>query len=258
MNWKLLVLGVVGVVCLLVLAVLVGGWLFITDDSRLLYYDSQPATVEESAVTQAGYTTVNTTEFNVSYRPVPVVARNVSLRVWASVYVGGVTTDGRPAQNLSEGGNVSVDVANTSAVTVFSMSSLELGPVAFNPLVYASDPGILNRSGLLIDQGETYLPRNVTNVTDLSVQSDRPVEMLGQETEMTTLSGTLRPTPESDPVNVTVYLARVTHEGDLVLAMGVAPVSGDTAGEFETLVEGVRHPDASARRSTGGQTPAVG
>jgi hypothetical protein len=139
------------------------------------------------------------------------------------------------------------------------MSSLELGPVAFNPLVYASDPGVLDQSGFFIDQGESYLPANVTNVTDLSVQSDRPVTMLGKDTQMTRLSGSLTVSPDAEPVNVTVYVARVTHGGNLVMMVGIAPVSGDVSDEFVTLAGSVRHWEADEGRppqfnGTGSQT----
>ncbi|MFC6976852.1 DUF6517 family protein [Halomicroarcula sp. GCM10025709] len=259
MNWKRLAIAVVVGFVLVVAAVIGGAWLFVTDDSPLLFYDARPATVEEPARSEAGYTPVNTTSFNVSYRPVPGIARNVSLRVWASTYVSGVSaaTDQPPAAT-SASGDTTVDVANASVVTVFSMSSLELGPVAFNPLVYASDPGVLNQSGFLVDQGEAYLPSNVTNVTDLTVRSDRPVRMLGQDTQLTRLGGSVAVSPTSDPVNVTVYVARVTHEGNVVIVVGVAPISGDTGEEFATLVEGVRHWERGAgtpptRQRTGQQ-----
>ncbi|MFC7078638.1 DUF6517 family protein [Haloarcula halophila] len=249
MNWKLLFLGIAVGFLVVIATVFVGGWLVVTDDSPLLFYDSRPATVEEPAVSEAGYTSLNTTSFNASYSPVPGVGRNVSLRVWVSTYVTGLSTENQTAGPPSEtptSGNATVDVANTSVVTVVSMSSLELGPVAFNPLVYGSDPRVLNQSGFFIDQGEAYLPSNVTNVTDLTVRSDSPVRMVGQDTQMSRLGGSVVASPEADPVNVTVYVARVIHEGDLVMLVGVTPASGDASEEFGGLAEHVRHwePDA--------------
>jgi hypothetical protein len=247
MNWKLLGLAIVVGFVLVIATVIGGGWLFLTDDSPLLFYDSRPATIEEPGRSDAGYAALNTSSFNVSYSPIPGVNRNLTLRVRASTYVSGLPTpDAQQATATGPGptgANGTVDVANASVVTVFSMSALELGPVAVNPLVYGSDPGVLDQSGFLIDQGESYLPSNVTNVTDLTVRSERPVRMLGTDTRMTRLSGSVTVSPAADPVNVTVYVARVTHEGDLVIIVGIAPVSGDASDEFATLAEHVRHWD---------------
>jgi len=281
-SWKVVLgglgLGIVGVV-LVVVAVIVaaigGIWWFVTDDAPLMSYDARPAVVDETTLAETEYRAINDTAFNVSYQPVPFVGRDVRVRTWVTVYASGVTLPNgsvAPADtgaelgagpgsdaaatrnatalpaNATAGG--SVDIANVSLVTVFSMSALQLGPVAFNPVVYATDPGLLDTSGVLLARAETYLPRNVTDVSNVDVRSNRDVTMLGTETEMTTLSGELNfadgesadaSTPAGpESIAVRFYVARVVHEGELVVVFGVAPVNQDSEASFARLVEGVR------------------
>lgn len=279
-SWKVVLgglgLGIAGVVLVVVVVIVaaIGGiWWFVTDDAPLLSYDARPAVVDETTLAETEHTAINDTAFNVSYQPVPFVGRDVRVRTWVTVYASGVTLPNgsvAPADtgtgtgpgsdeattrnatalpaNATAGG--SVDVANVSLVTVFSMSALQLGPVAFNPVVYATDPGLLDTSGVLIDRAETYLPRDVTDVSNVDVRSSREVTMLGTETEMTTLSGELNfadgeSTDASTPagpesIAVRFYVARVVHEGELVVVFGVAPPNGDTEVSFARLAEGVR------------------
>lgn len=291
MNWKV-VLGGLGIgvggtvlVVLLIVAAVVGGvWWFVTDDAPLAYYDARPAVVDEATLAETEYRAINDTAFNVSYAPIPFVQRDVRARTWVTVYASGVRVpnsstasaagSGNAAQNattLPANGttaNASVDVANVSLVTVSSMSALKLGPVALNPVVHGTSPDLLDASGVLIDRAETYLPRNVTDVSDVDVRSSRDVTMLGTETEMTTLSGELTFADESastdgstssgpDSIAVQFYVARVVQQGELVVVFGVAPPNQDTEAAFATLVEGVRMGDRDAEPGWTPPTPAL-
>jgi len=290
-NWKVVLgglgIGVVGAVLLvlLVIAAAIGGvWWFVTDDAPLMYYDARPAVVDEATLAETEYRSINDTAFNVSYSPIPFVGRDVGVRTWVTVYASGVRlpnvsagpaagSDDTAARNATTlpanatTASASVDVANVSLVTVFSMSALKLGPVAFNPVVHATDPGLLDTSGVLIDRAETYLPRNVTGVSNVDVDSSRDVTMLGKETEMTTLSGELNfadgnaSTGESTPSNpdsvaVRFYVARVVHQGELVVVFGVSPLNQDNEAVFATLVEGIRMGDRDAEPGWTPPTPA--
>lgn len=300
MNWKhvaaALGLGAGTAVVLalvLVVAAVAGVWLFVTDDAPLMYYDARPAAVGEEALAESGYAAVNDTAFNVSYSPIPLVGRDVRVRTWATVYASGVTlpngsvAPAPPSGNATAApanatgnnaptgvsadppnataANASVDVGNASLVTVFSMSALKLGPAAFNPVVYAADPGLLDTSGVLIDRAETYLPRNVSRVSNVDVRSSRGVTMLGKETEMTTLTGELyfadgtgSTASGPDSLAVEFYVARAVHRGELVVVFGVAPPGGDSEAAFATLVEGVRMGDPDAEPGWTPPTPAPG
>jgi len=240
----LAVLAVVVVVIVVIVAAIGGIWWFVTDDSPLLYYDARPAAADEPARSASGYQEINDTAFNLSYQPIPMIDRDVRVRSWVTVYAKGQTVAAlmndsaadRPPDDGPEPD--SVDPEGDSLVTVFSMSALQLGPVSFNPVVYASDPALLGSSGVVIDAAETWLPRNVSNVTDVSVTSSREVEMLGQETRMTTFDGQLR-LENGSRVDVRLYLARTVKDGELVLAFGIAPPGNETADDFATLVEGI-------------------
>jgi hypothetical protein len=288
-NWKVVlgglgigVAGVVVVVVLLVVAAIGGVWWFVTDDAPLMYYDARPAVVGENALAETGYRAVNDTAFNASYSPIPFVGRDVRVRTWATVYVSGVSLPNgsvAPAgpsgnasalsANTTTATNASADVSNVSLVTVFSMSALKLGPVAFNPVVYATDPGLLDASGVLIDRAETYLPQNVTDVSNVDVRSTREVTMLGTETEMTTLTGELNfddgTESADDPTGggagslaVEFYVSRVVHRGEVVVVFGVVPPDSDSEPAFATLVEGVRMGDWDAEPGWTPPTPSPG
>lgn len=197
--------------------------------SPLLYYDARPAYVAEEGLSATDYRAVNTTDVNHSFKPFPLV--EIQARTWVSLYASG---------GVAEGENESIDLANSSVAGVFSMSAMQLGPISANPLVYASDPRVLDASGILIAEVQKYLPRNVTEVTDLSVESEQSVTMLDRETTMTTLNGTLVLSNEST-IDVRLYLARVVRDGELVVAFGIAPASKVDAREsFVTLAENVR------------------
>lgn len=244
------VLAVVFVVVLVIVAAIGGVAWFFLDPAPLLYYDARPAYVDDPGLEATGYKTLNSTDFTLGYAPI-TGGKEVQMRTWTTVYVSGVEGPERDAVSGNTSGNASVDIANASVVTVFSMSSLGLGPVHLNPLVYATDPGLLNESGILLDQAETYLPSNVTNVTDVSIRSERRITMLGQETGMTTLDGTLELSNETT-IDVRLYVARVVHEGELVIAFGIAPQNRDVADHnFGTLVYNLRQAEWGERGPEG-------
>lgn len=243
MRWKLLAGGIFGgvslaaivvvAVVLLVVLAAVGGvvWFFV-DDDPLLYYDARPATVDEGTLQETGYQRVNDTAFESEFTPIPE-GKPIVVRTWATLYVD-------PGAERADG-NASFDPANASMVSVFSTSALQLGPVAFHPLVYASDPGLLDASGGLIDELETWLPEDVASVTDVDVESTRDVELLGQETQMTTFTGelVLENDAGNDTVRVRMYLARTVKDGELVIVLGLGPPDERTGDEFASMVEGV-------------------
>lgn len=213
----------------------------------LLYYDARPAYVTDEGLAETDYRAVNTTDGNASFEPVPLV--EIQARTWVSLYATGIggslpadSGDDPPGDGDGPPGNdtPTADVGNASVVAVVSMSALKLGPISANPLVYASDPRVLGASGLLIKEVETYLPENVTEVTDLSIRNERSMTMLDQETTLTTFNGTLVLSDEST-VDVRLYLTRVVKDGELVVVFGIAPASADGAEEqFVTVAENVR------------------
>ncbi len=235
---------VVVFVVLVVAAAVVGGFLwFFIDDDPLLYYDARPATVDGGTLETTGYERVNDTAFETEWKPIPM-GKGIAVRTWSTLYV-----KPPPGYSGADGGSgpASVDGAfdptNVSMVAVFSTSALQLGPVAFHPLVYASDPGLLDASGALIDRFETWLPSEVSEVTGLDIESSREATMLGTDTDVTTFTGELvldgQDAGGPGTVEVRMYLARAVVDGELVIALGVGPPSERTTDEFERLIEGV-------------------
>lgn len=243
-------------VALVVTVATIGGllWFFI-DDDPLLYYDARPATVDGGTLEATGYERVNDTAFETEWNPIPM-GKGIAVRTWSTLYVkpppGYAGDDGGSGPGTVNG---SFDPANVSMVALFSTSSLELGPVAFQPLVYASDPGLLDASGALIDRFETWLPSEVSEVTGVDVESSREATMLGTDTNITTFTGELvldsRDTAGPGTVEVRMYLARAVVDGELVIALGVGPPNEQTTDEFETLVDGVEMGEWGAEPGTG-------
>lgn len=243
-----ILLGTLVVVAVVVVAGCVGGVVWVAvDDSPLVTYGASPAAVDDGGLERTGYREVHSTDvyLNQSLAPLILVDRDVSLRTWVSVYAKGVDLpeggsgggDGNPAGRSP--GNTTLDPAEGSVVTLFSMSAMELGPVAANPLVHGTSPELLGGSGVVVDYLEGWVPGEFTDVT---VESTDRVRMLDRDTRATELSATVTGADGGTGANVTLYLARVTHEGDLVILLGVYPASTpDTAGEFRTLVEHVVH-----------------
>jgi hypothetical protein len=231
------------VVVLMVTLAAIGGlvWFFI-DDDPLLHYDARPATVDDGTLKATGYERVNATDFEMEFTPIPR-GKGIAVRTWATLYVKlppGVENDGGTAHGSSPD---SFDPSTVSMAALFSTSALKVGPVAFNPLVYAAHPGLLDASGELIDRFETWLPKEVTEVTGVDVESSRQVSMLDTDSELSTFTGELvmrnESTGEAEAVEVRMYLARAVVDGELVIALGVGAPDNETAEEFATLVEGV-------------------
>lgn len=248
-----IVLGTLALVAFVVVAGCVGGtaW-FVLDDSPLVTYGASPATVDEEGLDATGYREVNSTRITVdqSLAPLILIDRDVRLRTWVSVYARGVDlpangTDGGGGSAPDGGqvdrsaGNPTLDPSEASVVTAFSMSSMEAGPVAFNPVVHATSPALVGESGVVIDYLEGWVPGNFTDVT---VENSDRVRMLDRNTSVTTLSATVTDGGGGTAANVSIHLTRVTHEGNLVILVGVYPESRpDTGTEFRTLVEHVVH-----------------
>jgi len=214
----------------------------------LLYYDARPAYVADEGLAATDYRAVNTTDTNTSFEPIPLV--EIRARMWVSLYAKGLgggpqsgtegARRGAPDGRQSTDDPPTTDLENGSIVAVTSMSAMKLGPISANPLVYASDPRVLSASGQLIDEVEPYLPRNVSEVTNLTIRNERSVEMLNRETRLTTFDGTLVLSNDSR-VDVRLYLTRVVRDGELVVVFGIVPASdAGSADQFVTLAENVR------------------
>lgn len=246
-------LGTVAVALVVVVAGCFGGTLWLAfDDDPLVTYGAKPATVDGAGLAATDYREVATSDFYVtqSLAPLIVVDRDVRLRTHVAVYASGAdlptSGTGPGAAEPAAPGNdrspadTTIDVSDASVVTAISMSAMKLGPLEANPAVHATSPRLLGGSGFVVDYVEGWVPGNVT---DVRVENSDRVEVLGKNTRVTTLSARLREDDRST-VDVTMYLTRVTHQGDLVLLLGVYPQSDPDSGTtFLALVEHLEHGD---------------
>lgn len=275
MRWKLLGAGTLVAIVLVALVVVaaIGGMVWILIDGKpLVRYDASPATVPDAGQQASGYRLVNATAFDVAPLPWPIVRDELRVRVYLSVYLGGVdpsiptgipqagepgSATGSPSTGGSGSGGAGVgdtggagaateplpdvstiDAGNVSIAMVMTSSAMQLGPVAFNPVVYASDPGVLEYSGLVVDALER---RANWTVTDVRIRSTARVSMPGRETEMTEFRGTMTSEGSGEEARVTVHLARVVHEGDLVIAVAVSPDPATAEARFVAFLDHLDH-----------------
>lgn len=201
--------------------------------------DSAPAEVSPAGLSATGYVELNSTDVTVA-PPLPLVPpdRGVRVQAWVAVYGKGLPgADGDPTTAVEPASSPAA-LEEASVVTVVSMSALESGPVALNPLVYATEPRLLTSVAPLLTFAEFWL---TGNLVDLTVTGSDPVTVLGQETSVTRLAGRLE-TPTGESVDVSLSLVSVVHEGDLVVVLGVLPGRSDgTDAEMRTLAGHVRH-----------------
>jgi hypothetical protein len=205
--------------------------------------ESAPVEVSPAGLTATGYAELNRTDVLVR-PPLPLVPhdRTVQVRAWVAVYGTGFP-DAPDGASSTAADSVPRPVAagdseDAAVVTVASVSALEAGPVALNPLVYATDPRLLSSVGPLVEFAEFWL---AGDLVDLTVEESEQIRVLGRETSVSRLGGRLvAPTGES--VDVRLSLVSVVHDGDLVVAVGVFPNGSDEDdAAMQTLVAHLRH-----------------
>lgn len=218
--------------------------------------ESAPAEIDPAALEAAQYVEVNRTSPVVTPR-LPIVGESVSVRTWVVTYasvegmatgaLGGPPRDGpsgdtpsfdapqNDAASASRGAGLEAE--NVSVVVLVSTSAVEVGPIALNPVAYAADPALLERTNVLVEVVAPLLPGEVA---DLSVEGSEPVTMLGSETTVTTLSGRVV-SPEGESSTVSIAVTRVIHGGDVVVAVGLSPGNRDDAGDLAALAPHVVH-----------------
>lgn len=201
--------------------------------------EADPAAITAEGLASTDYVELNRTAA-VLRPPLPLVGELVGFRAWVAGYAT-LTPSGGENAAVSGDQRPELDVANTSLVLLVSTSAVERGPVALNPIVYAADPALLERTGVLVDVAEPFLPGELV---DLTVEGSDPVTMLGSETTVTRLSGRVVG-QGGESASVSVAVTRVVHEGDVVVMVGITPADEDAAADLRTLAPHVVHgPDA--------------
>lgn len=178
-----------------------------------LSFSASPASVDEAALESANYTgqapeqvTVNETV------EVAGVSRQVTATTWTASYAANDT----PATLV---------VASTPDATVAGQS--------VNPIARLTGKELLQRVAQEIGNSDQV------DLEDVEVVQRENREILGQETEVTTFATTA--STEQGDVPIRVHLASVSHEGDVVVLVGVHPEAVDERSTQLTLMEAAEH-----------------
>lgn len=214
-NRKILILG--SVVTLLLLSGCVG---FITGDEPLRA-ESEPSSVDDTSLAQADFEfkerTKQTYENSLSGERVGIdEKRTVIYTAHKSEYV-------HKRDVLGEEQEVAYFVTYTS-------------PSAYgtNPLGHLSNKQIIDLTTRTSDMGA---------VQDIENVGEAEAELLGNTEALTTLRGET-PGPRGQGIDTTIQIIKTTHEGDVVITIGVYPSNiddGNGDNMFNRMLEGVQH-----------------
>jgi len=167
-------------------------------------FDASPASVDGDALASAGYdgeppekTVVNET----------VAVGGVEADVTATTWTAGYTHEEQP-----------------SSLIVVSTPDAQVAGQSVNPLARLSNEELIERAVAQAD-GEA-------EVRNVSVEATANRTVLGTETEVVTYSAVVE--NEQGELPVRLHVASVTHEDDVVLAVGLHP---ETVDERATLLE---------------------
>jgi hypothetical protein len=191
----------------------------------LVEFTAAPATIPAPALDAQGYVHGNTTALPITYRVGPPgFSQDVTAETWMSGY-SKTTADNETAVLLLYS-SPDVTVEGTSVNPLRQLSNREL--VTF----------VLDRTTDLRGLG------GVEDVTDLQEVSVQNVTVLGASTELVSYAG--RAAVDGQSVAVVVNVAIVSHEGDVVVALGVHEETVDERAAHVALVERIVHTGADA------------
>jgi len=238
---------VVAVVGLAVLFSLSGCVAALTGDT--IRFEADSAIIAEDTADELEY---NRTQYNATTisRTVEVAGqeREIVLRTWQAVYtrteianetalnetIANETAANESFQNesaareeLAEEGAVS-----GSLVTVVSTPDAQVLGQSVSPLARLSNEQLI----------ETFGSQAGGAAEDLAVVDRTNLTMLGTETELTIFEGSGR-SGEGGNVESRFYVAKVPHEGDVVILVGIHPQGMTEERErIETAVGNIEHP----------------
>ncbi|MFB6234403.1 MAG: DUF6517 family protein [Halopenitus sp.] len=178
-----------------------------------LSFSASPATVDEAALEAANYTgqdpepvTINETV------EVAGVSRQVTATTWTTSYMSNET----PATLI---------VASTPDATIAGQS--------VNPITRLTGKELLQR--VAKEVGNT----DGVNFEDIEVVQRENRKILGKQTEVTTFATTA--STDRGEVPIRIHLASVSHQGDVVVLVGVHPKKVDERSTQLKLMEAVEH-----------------
>lgn len=143
------------------------------------------------------------------------ISRDVHITTWSAGY-------------SSSDGEASLFLLSTPDVTVAGQS--------LNPLARLSGADLIARA---VDEG---LARTDGNADVRDIQSDGELELtaLGEQRTVSLFTAVLA--VEGEEIPVRLYLLSITHNEDVVLAVGFHPQGIDASNDIQSLMESIEHP----------------
>jgi len=199
-----------------VLGALLIGVLFLSGCNLLtaetLSFNAQPAGVGGDGLPETAYTTHDAGWNNVS-RTVSAAGQEKELRM--SNYVA------EYRRELGDG--------DTAGFGVLSTPKAKTAGQVLNPLDALADEEILQQ-----------VPNPYGSLSELERQEPRTTTMLGSRTDVSVFRGVGE--ANSGPTDIVIELARIHHDGDIVVAAAVYPADSDESTRVEKLFGNVDHP----------------
>lgn len=169
-----------------------------------LSFSASKATIETNAVSNAGYAHEETQKLYLN-RTVEAGGQKKRVEVtnWAALYTKSASVGGADPQKVA-------------AVAVLSSPEVKVLGQSFNPLAKLSDEElikeVISRGGSMTSQG---------GVRDVEKVGSTKATILGERTDVTKFSATVE--MDGQEIDAYVHVAKVTHDGDVVLVVGVYP-----------------------------------
>lgn len=202
-----------------------------------LNFQSSPALVPNESAKDAGYTLeqYNNNEFNETVN-LAGMEREVGISFHQAIY--SETTSSAMTGAANETGDSTygsnpegMSTVTGTTVSIVSMPDAKVAGQSVNPLVRLPTEQIAKQFG----------ENTEGNASDLEKQSEEQIEMLGQETMLSTFNGTAKSENGSKPASIS--MAKTTHEGDVVIVVAVSPQdSSENESSLTSFISNIEHP----------------
>lgn len=186
----------------------------------VLDLNASPATIPAETHEAHAYANVNTTEVPLSFPiGVPGLSRAVTATTWASVYA------------TSPGGD------ELATIVVYSSPNPVVAGTSVNPLVQLSDRELV---GFLLERlAGLQSAGGLEGVGELHERGSTTLTMLGTPTQLVSYVG--EGELDGRPVRVSLHVAVVDHEGDVVVALGLHEEIIHAKPDQLPLIRSVQH-----------------
>lgn len=195
---------------------------------------AEPAEVADAVLDDAGYHHVETQSYTID-ESLDVGGESIHLEgtSWVASYaiseveVAGLTDD-ELDEHLGD-----LEVHELAGFGVVSTPSEEIVGVEVNPAARLEDEELVEEFADQIAEGD---------ITDLERLDDGEVTILEETTDVAHFSGVVIDTTTDEEYDIYLYLAEVTHEDDIIIAVGAHHALLEEEAAMYDLMAGIDHP----------------